>query len=370
MPWSTPTLREVRSLIRDSIRGSLPGADALIPNSNLRIMSDAQGGACHLSLQYIDWLALQLIPDTAETEWLDRHGDIWLTNADGTTGRKVATLAEGTASLTGDVGTVVPVSTRMTGPAQIEYETLEQVYLGSLPSDVSIRALDPGAIGNQEQGAVLTIIDPVVGLDGAATVNTLTGGVDEENDNYLRARLLKRIRQPPMGGDANDYELWALAVPGVTRAWCAPLEMGIGTVSVRFMMDELRAENDGFPLPEDIDTVQAYLDSQRPVAVKDFFVVSPIPEPIDFTIKDLEIDDPSTRAAIIVSVKDMLQQRAAPAYVVDGFIRPAQEIYAAWVSDAILNTAGVYSFTLLMDDHPMPNSGCLAVLGTVIYSPS
>ena len=92
MPWATPTLREVRSVVRDNVRASLPGADASVPNSVLRVLSDTQGGLCHLTLQYIDWLALQLLPDTAETEWLDRHGDIWLVNADGTIGRKQATL--------------------------------------------------------------------------------------------------------------------------------------------------------------------------------------------------------------------------------------------------------------------------------------
>ena len=68
MPWQTPTLRDVRSLVRDHIRGSLPGADALIPNSVLRVLSDVQGALCHLVLQFIDWLALQLLPDTAEHE--------------------------------------------------------------------------------------------------------------------------------------------------------------------------------------------------------------------------------------------------------------------------------------------------------------
>jgi uncharacterized phage protein gp47/JayE len=72
----------------------------------------------------------------------------------------------------------------------------------------------------------------------------LTGGTDQETDDELRLRVLTRIRQPPMGGDADDYVAWALAVPGVTRAWCSPLEMGIGTVTVRVMCDDLRATGD------------------------------------------------------------------------------------------------------------------------------
>ena len=63
MPWSTPTLREVRGLVRDNIRAFLPGADATPQNSVLRVTSDVQGALCHLTLQYVDWLALQLLPD-------------------------------------------------------------------------------------------------------------------------------------------------------------------------------------------------------------------------------------------------------------------------------------------------------------------
>ena len=107
-------LRDVRSLVRDAVNASLPGADANIPNSVLRVLSDNQGALCHLTLQYIDWLALQLLPDTAETEWLDRHGQIWLVNADGTKGRKMATLSAGTASFQGIIdGSVLPAHTQL-----------------------------------------------------------------------------------------------------------------------------------------------------------------------------------------------------------------------------------------------------------------
>src|SRR5580765_8072725 len=134
MPWQTPTLREVRGLVRDNIRSSLPGADASVPNSVLRVLSDAQGGLCHLTLQYIDWLALQLLPDTAETEWLDRHGAIWLVNSDGSIGRKQATFAEGIVAFTGLAGAFVAQGTRLVG-SQTEYETTAEITIGTGPTE-------------------------------------------------------------------------------------------------------------------------------------------------------------------------------------------------------------------------------------------
>src|SRR5215469_13877564 len=165
MPWQTPTLKTVRSLVRDAIRGNLPGADASIPNSVLRVMSDAMGALCHLTLQFIDWLALQLLPDTAEHEWLDRHGNIWLVNADGTTGRKLASVASGSATMTGTAGSVVPQFTQLVGPStdgltSIRFQTQELIIIGNTPTPVDIVAIDPGAAGNLVQGAPLSLSPP------------------------------------------------------------------------------------------------------------------------------------------------------------------------------------------------------------------
>jgi len=357
MPWTTPTLREVRSIIRDNIRGSLPGADASVPNSVLRVVSDAQGGLCHLTLQYIDWLSLQLLPDTAETEWLDRHGDIWLTNSDGSTGRKVATPSIGVATFTSTFpGVVLPNATRLSY-AGMEFETTEEIDVGVQESPANIRCLDPGAAGNLDPGTQLSVDTPVGGILPNATVVTLLGGTDEETDDELRMRVLLRIRQPPMGGDADDYVNWALRVPGVTRAWAFPQEMGIGTMTVRFMMDDLRASNGGFPLPSDIEAVTAYLNTVRPVTVKDIFVVSPIPLPVNLRISYLDPDDAATRQGITDSLLAIFRERTAP----------GQRWWRAWSDEGIAAAPGVYAYDLVADDVTPPSNGYMPVLGDITY---
>jgi uncharacterized phage protein gp47/JayE len=371
MPWKTPTLRDVRGLVRDSVRASLPGADANVPNSVLRVLSDNQGALCHLTLQYIDWLALQLLPDTAETEWLDRHAKIWLVNADGSTGRKLATLSHGSASFTGTIdGTVLPAHTQLesgvdmppgsTSPfASMTFETLEDIPTSTAaPVIGNIRALDPGSIGNLPADSILALTPAIAGVAQTATVVLLTGGTDDETDDQLRARILHRIQQPPMGGAQHDYEQWALAVPGVTRAWAVANEMGIGTATVRFLMDDLRADDDGWPTPEDVDTVRDYIDKMRPVAVKDCYVVAPIKQFIDITIANLVPDTEEVKAEIEKSLRDMLFVKAAP----------GQTIFAAWVSYAIMNAPSIESFKLVTDaDYVMPSAGHMAVLGTIYY---
>ena len=352
MPWTTPTLDQVRKQNRDYITARLHSA-AMIPNSVLRVLSDANAGLAFLVLLYIDWLALQLLPDTAETEWLDRHAAIWLP----ANGRKPATFSSGSATATGIPGTVLAQATQISSSIGVLYETTEQVTIDTVATPINVRAIDPGTAGNLDTGSALAFVDAIAGIDGTVVVIEMSGGVDAETDDELRQRVLERIREPPMGGDASDYEQWAKQVPGVTRAWCYPNEMGIGTVTVRIMCDDLRADQGGFPTQDDIDAVQAYLDLKRPVAVKECAVFGPIPYPIDFKVTGLVSDDAATRADIQQSVKDMLFIKAFP----------GQTIYRSWVDEAISQAVGEDHHNLVFADVPMPAPGYMGVLGSVLY---
>lgn len=360
MPWITPSLRSIRSTVRDAIRGRLPGADANVPNSVLRVISDAMGALCHLTLQYIDWLAKQLLPDTAETEWLDRHGSIWLVNSDGSTGRKLATPAQGIVIFVGQTpNIIVPIYTQLIY-STATYQTIAQITTGApgSPTPAPVIALQTGTITNLPAGTSLSPPDDIDPGIASVTVETLDGGTDDETDDQLRLRILARIRQPPMGGDADDYVAWAESYPGVTRAWSAPLEMGMGTVTVRFMMDNLRADNGGFPFPEDVANVAAYLDTVRPVAVKDFFVEAPIPHPVNVPIKNLNPSDQATRNNIMMSLEQAFFESQ----------RPGQTWFEAWTDQAIMGAVGVVSYNCKPGDTLMPNAGSIPVLGDITYA--
>ncbi len=350
MAFNTPTLKQIRARVRDDVTARLPGADAGVPNSNLRVIAEANAGLALLEHSFLLWLGRQLMPDTAESEWLERHANIWLRR-----GRKAATFATGTVTFTGTAGTLIPAGTVLLYGSH-GYETVDPVTLGSGATAADVEAVTAGAAPSLEIGGTLRLKAAIAGVAASATVTASAPGVDEESDDDLRIRVLDRIRKPPMGGDADDYVAWTLEVPGVTRAWCAPLEMGNGTVTVRFMMDDLR--DGGFPLSGDLATVATYLDTVRPVAVKDLFVEAPVAEVIDLTIADLDKDTASVRASIAASLADMLARRAAP----------GQTIYHSWVSEAVSAATGEDHHDLTFADHPMPTAGHIAVLGVITYA--
>lgn len=366
MPWTTPTLKQWRQQSRDYVVAKLPVGGVLLPNSPLRIMADNSSSLAYQQMLYLQWLSMQFLPDTSEEDWLDRHASIWLPN----NGRKAASYAIGSLAVTGIANILLPQGSIFSAPTAsgtVRLQTTGPVTVSPNPTAVPIVSLTAGSVSNLPAGASvsLTAGPPGGGVSATATVVALDGGADVETDDQLRARVLNRIQQPPMGGDANDYVQWALQVPGVSRAWCSPLEMGIGTVTVRFMMDQLRAAAGGFPNSGDVATVQAYINTRRPVTAIDTFVCAPIPEPINFSLSGLNTEDDSTMTNVNASVASMIAAMGAPAYALNGVGQEAQTIYAAWINDAVFRASGIEFFDLAMADHAMPTPGSLATLGNI-----
>ncbi|WP_267426359.1 baseplate J/gp47 family protein [Methylobacterium sp. GC_Met_2] len=346
MPFSLPTLPDVRRNNRDNLAAFLKGADASVPNDALRVLSDMNAGGAFLNLKYLAWLARNFLPDLAEKSWLDRWAAILFG------GRKAATFASGTITVTGTAGTLLPAGSPLATSDGIQYQTAADVYLSALATPVAVTCLTAGAIGNRDAGAPLSISVAVSNVSAQATVVLIDGGADTESDDDLRVRILLRIRNPPMGGCATDYEQWTLSLPGVSRVWVAPMEMGVGTVTVRFACDQLRASNDSLPTLDDCALVRAYLDTVRPVTVADLFVVPAIPQGIGPRILNLSNDTPSMRLAIEAALQGMLLEKAAP----------GQTIFACWISDAITEAAGDATFDLVTGDFAMTSKGALASL--------
>ncbi|GEP09801.1 baseplate J/gp47 family protein [Methylobacterium gnaphalii] len=352
MPFQLPDLPAVRRMNRDNLAAYLEGADATVPNSALRVLSDQNAGGAYLNILYLAWLARNFLPDQAEREWLDRWANILFG------GRKAATYASGAISITGTPGVLLPAGSIFATSDGVQYQTTTDTFVGNGASSVNVGCLSAGAVGNRDQGALLSLTAAIAGIDAQAAVTLIDGGADAESDDDLRVRVLLRIRRTPMGGDADDYVQWVLAVPGVTRAWVAPLEMGIGTVTVRFMCDQLRANSGGFPNADDILAVRTQLDTVRPVAVKDFFVEPPLAQPLAMTIRNLSRDTPSTRVAIEAAVRAALADRAAP----------GQTIYRSWIDEAISGALGEDHHDLDFDNAVMPTAGHMAVLANILYA--
>ena len=303
MPFNRPdlpTLIERAQADMDSRLGGSPWLRRRL----LAVLARMEGGVSHGIYGYLDWLALQLMPDTAEGEHLERWASIWLEE-----GCKPATKAQSYAAFPGIDGTVLPSGTEMQRPDGVRYIALADAVARDGRVRVAVEAVEPGITGNATASTPLQLTSPILGLEAqGAADGEITGGAEEESETSLRARLLDRIRNQPSGGAARDYITWALSMPGVTRAWCYPGEMGRGSVTVRFVMDNTYA--DGVPHADDVARVKAFIDSVRPVTA-DVYVVAPVPHPIDLDLR-ISPDTPRVRVTAEEAAWAQLRREAEP----------------------------------------------------------
>lgn len=350
MSFSRPTLTELIERASADIETRLPGVDARLRRSNLNVLARVHAGALHSLYGYLAFLEKQLFVDTAEQSYLERYSSIWGVL------RLPAAFAEGNVNFTGVAGAVLPEGTQLQSGDGKTYVTTADVTLGAGATPGPVAALVAGAAGNVAASVGLTVLQPVSGVNSAATVAVggVSGGTDAESDDSLRARVLRRIRQAPNGGAAADYVTWALEVPGVTRAWCYPLEDGAGTVKVRFVRDD----DAGFvPDAGEVAAVQAYIQARRPVTAQ-VTVVAPVAVPRNFTIQ-LVPNTTEVRAAVQAELADLLRREA----------EPGGTILISHIREAISVAAGETNHVLTSPAADVAHAtGQIATMGVITWS--
>lgn len=303
MAFTRPDLPALINRAEADIETRLPGADARLRRSNLNVLARVHSGAAHGLYGYLEWISRQVIIDTADGDILERHASIWGVE------RKAASPAVGNITVTGTNGAIIPADSALARSDGAQYTTDAEATISGGTATIAVTAVEGGQAGNAAAASSLSFDTPIAGVSTSATVDAggLTGGADIETDDDLRARLLARIQAPPHGGAQHDYVAWALEVAGVTRAWVYPAELGLGTVTVRFVRDD-----DASPIPDaaEVLAMQEYIDSVRPVTA-DVTVAAPIAVPLNFTI-DIVPDTATIRAAIEAELRDLLRREAEP----------------------------------------------------------
>jgi len=358
VPFARPTLAELITRVGADLRGRLEVDGPILRRAMADVLSAVWAGAVHTLFGYLDWLADQLFGDTAEREQLLRMAALY-----GIT-PTAATFATGNVTATGTNGTSIPAETILRLDAATSYRvTTGQVIAGGTAT-LPVEAVLAGVDANLAEAASLTFESPITGVNSTATVavGDITGGVDEEGTEELRDRYLLRLREPPEGGADQDYEAWALAVAGVTRAWVYPHELGLGTVVVRFVLDDPDTGEVGFPTVGEVAAVQAALEAERPITAE-VTAAAPVELAVAFTIA-LDPDNADTRAAVTAELKDLLRRDAEPG---DGAGRGT--ILLSRIRTAIGVAEGVDDYTLTVPAADVvPAVGELPTVGTITWA--
>lgn len=235
-----------------------------------------------LSMQS-EWVLAQSFPQTAEGEYLDHHALVC--------GLSRMPAAKAVGKLRFLVGStaqhdrVIEMGTVCMTGGSIRFVTTEEAVLaaGERHVDVSAEAMESGVGGNVPAGTVTVMTAYPVGITGCTNPEAFAGGMDREQDEALRQRVLKSYQRLPNGANAAWYETAALACEGVAAAAVVGRPRGIGTVDVYVTSPA------GIPEEALLETVRETLNAAREIAV------------------DVEVKAPDTLAVDVaaeIAVKD------------------------------------------------------------------
>ncbi|MCP1375400.1 baseplate J/gp47 family protein [Dyella lutea] len=351
MSFNRPSLATLIDRIATDIASRLPGTGARLRRAMTTILGRAQAGAVHGLYGHQEWIAKQILVDTCDEDVLARHAAIWKVP------RKAPVAANGPIQVAGDEGDVVPAGTSLTRGDGTEYTTDADATIVGGVATANVTATVAGVAGDAVANTALSFVAPIAGINANATVAAagIGGGADVEDLEAWRARLLTRIQQPPKGGTSSDYLEWALSVSGVTRAWVYPQELGIGTITVRFVTDN--APGGLIPDVPTVTAVQDYIDSVRPVTA-DVTVVAPTASPLDLTIQ-LTPDTVAVRDAVTAELADLINREASP----------GGTILLSHINEAISIAAGETDHVLTV---PAANvveaTGAMTTLGVITWA--
>ena len=165
--------------------------------------------------------AIKLIwPKTSNGEYLENHAEV------ANITRKAAQYATGEVTITGTAGTILPagytVSTEAKNdiPSQ-DYVTTEICTIGEDGTvTVPAIAVNPGIDGNTAANTIVVNTSSYDDVTGVTNDAPFTGGIEEEDDDSLYARLHEhnKTRGDRGTGNPSDYKLWAQEYPGTGTA--------------------------------------------------------------------------------------------------------------------------------------------------------
>jgi uncharacterized phage protein gp47/JayE len=367
-----PTLGEIRDRVQTDLNTRLSSfptwLDSRLTRSLLFVLAHVLAGVAHLLHGHLAFIARQIIPDTARADFLDRWSTFWGVP------RAVASQASGPVTFTGIDPTPIPLGTEVQIGDGTLYTVDASVLMSGGAATVQLTASETGLSGNAAAGVFVSLVTPIAGVDSPGTVDAaaLTGGLDTELDDSLRDRLATRVQTPPQGGALADYIAWTQEKDpngpfgghgvDVDRVFVSPLELGAGTVVIRFTTGPGGASP---PIPTGLENiaVAAHVLSRRPVTAIVGLLI-PVADPIPLTITLTPNGDSATEAEVSQSLGAMFERLAVPGGTIDNStIREAISASALEQShtlDAVDGGSG------LADIVSAP--GDLAALGVVTFA--
>jgi uncharacterized phage protein gp47/JayE len=304
------------------------------PRHNLlKVFSAVDAGIYHQLLGDLDFLALQLFPDTATGDSLREH---WSTRVP----PLYASAAFGKVKVTGIPNLAIPAGLVFASFTAEHYYTEKQYRLNSDGfAIVNVRSEKFGSGVNLQAGSKLKITSAIpAGIDSEAEAveNGIAGGVDGETDEEYLIRVLAYLRNPSRYGKRGDFAAWAVdSTAEVSDAWEFPNFGVFGALLIQVINGN---QFDGVNQVGNLTDVTKYINEYAPLVA---FTVR-TPEIITFNPSVALLsheDSQSNRELAINRIRAFLQLTAKPGYCVTAGSLRDSIVDGITISEAVVKLA-------------------------------
>lgn len=169
--------------------------------------------------------------------------------------------------------------------------------------ELDVTAEQPGVAGNLSDGSQVRIETAVAGVSRSGNVvDTVNLGVEEEDEEVYRDRVLFEIRTVGGGGNAVDYKRWAEEVAGVKRAYPYagnPVSPETSSPPERTVYVEVQTalDTDGIPSQAILDEVRDTITTDPETGISR--------QPLGLTDDTLYVE-PITRTGFYVEIRGLV----------------------------------------------------------------
>lgn len=227
--FTTKTIKEVfDSFIAKYtvIRSKYGDETPLLEKSLIKSIGYAIAGEAGTIWQLSVWIYKQCFPQTAELPALKLWGNlVGVEYKYGTSANLTIKLDDVTAESLSS-GTVY--KDLITG---LIFKTISQAVNEDGTITATVACSTQGSIGNLPVGTILNIANPLNGIPSTATIiGSKIEGVEDEDVEAYRKRVLYRFRNKSQSGSPLDYYTWIMEVPGIVDALPYVLEEGKVTI--------------------------------------------------------------------------------------------------------------------------------------------
>jgi uncharacterized phage protein gp47/JayE len=370
--YAIPSLKDLAERARQAFRTYLPGSDAWIWPNNVYASAKVVAGQTFEVFGFASYISRMIFASTApDIETLRLHGNEYgIPQRPASPAFGNITFTTTATALTVDTGAIL---TRADGIQYIVQVGGAITAPGTL--QVPATALLDGKASNAIEGTQLIITSGLsVGSTSLTTAaiggGDMTAGDDVEDIETYRARILFRKRNPPHGGSAADYVIWASQVSGVTRVFVERLWNGAGTVRVFPIMDDLFAS--GIPDAAAIDRVHQHILGVCPAGVI-LTTAAAVPHPIDVVIQNLTPNTTAVQEEVRNELRAAFRRlgRASGNDTQHGgmpFLAVPATFSRSWIWQTIANATGEDSHILISPNADVViTPGQMATLGDITF---